>query len=265
MDASLEYVRSLARGLAVIGSFSEGRPVMTISMVAAETGLTRATARRILHTLRQLGFVAAEGDLYRLTPKVLSIGYSYLSGLELPELALPHMEQLVAQVHESSSIAILDGCDIVYIARVPTKRIMSVTLTVGTRLPAFATSMGRVILAALPPDELDALLGTHPLPALTPRTIREPDELREVLRQVREQDYALTDQELEDGLRSIAVPIRGAHGKTEAALNIATHAGRTSKERMEGEFLPRLREAAGAIEADLAHVPVAGWARAGVP
>jgi IclR family pca regulon transcriptional regulator len=265
MDGSLEYVRSLARGLAVIGSFSEGRPEMTISMVAAETGLTRATARRILHTLRRLGFVAAEGDLYRLTPKVLSIGYSYLSGLELPELALPHMEQLVAQVHESSSIAILDGCDIVYIARVPTKRIMSVTLTVGTRLPAFATSMGRVLLAALPSEELDSLLGSHPLPALTPRTVRDPDELREVLRQVREQDYALTDQELEDGLRSIAVPIRGAHGEAEAALNIATHAGRTSRELMVGEFLPRLREAASAIEADLAHVPVGGWARAGVP
>jgi IclR family pca regulon transcriptional regulator len=234
---------------------------MTISMVSVETGLTRATARRILHTLRRLGFVAADGDLFRLTPKVLSIGYSYLSGLELPELALPHMEQLVAQVHESSSLAILDGCDIVYIARVPTKRIMSVTLTVGTRLPAFATSMGRVLLSALPVDELDALLGNQPLPALTPRTVRTQDELRDVLRQVRQQGYALTDQELEDGLRSIAVPIRSAHGEAEASLNIATHAGRTSKERMLGEFLPRLREAATAIEADLAHVPLSGWAR----
>jgi IclR family pca regulon transcriptional regulator len=264
-DAPLEYVRSLARGLAVIGSFSDGRPVMTISMVAAETGLTRATARRILHTLRQLGFVAADGDLFRLTPKVLSIGYSYLSALELPELAHPHMEQLVAQIHESSSLAILDRPDVVYVARVPTKRIMSVTLTVGTRLPAFATSMGRVLLAELPPDELDALVGSEPFPALTSRTVRTPDELREVLSQVRQQGYALTDQELEDGLRSIAVPIRDARGDAEAALNIAAHAGRISTDTMLTDFLPRLLEAAGAIEADLSHRPSGARARTGVP
>jgi IclR family transcriptional regulator, pca regulon regulatory protein len=249
----------------VIGSFSDGRPAMTISMVAAETGLTRATARRILHTLRQLGFVAADGDLFRLTPKVLSMGYSYLSALELPEVAHPHMEQLVAQTHESSSLAILDRPDVVYVARVPTRRIMSVTLTVGTRLPAFATSMGRVLLAELPPDELDALLGSRPFPALTSRTVRTPDELREVLRQVRRQGYALTDQELEDGLRSIAVPIRDARGEAEAALNIAVHAGRTSTETMLTDFLPRLLEAAGAIEADLAHRPSGARARTGVP
>jgi IclR family transcriptional regulator, pca regulon regulatory protein len=263
-EASLEYVRSLARGLAVIASFSAGRPVMTISMVAAETGLTRATARRILHTLGQLGFVARDGDLFRLTPKVLSIGYSYLSGLELPELAHPHMEQLVAQVHESSSLAILDGQDIVYVARVPTKRIMSVTLTVGTRLPAFATSMGRVLLAELPAEELDVHLGSEPFPPLTSRTVRTRHELRELLRRVREHGYALTDQELEDGLRSVAVPIRDAHGAVEAALNIAAHAGRISKDTMLADFLPRLREAAGAIEADLTHRPAGGWARSGV-
>jgi IclR family pca regulon transcriptional regulator len=249
----------------VIGSFSDGRPVMTISMVAAETGLTRATARRILHTLRQLGFVAADGDLFRLTPKVLSMGYSYLSALELPELAHPHMEQLVAQTHESSSLAILDRPDVVYVARVPTRRIMSVTLTVGTRLPAFATSMGRVLLAELPPGELDALLGSQPFPALTSRTVRTPDELREVLGQVRRQGYALTDQELEDGLRSIAVPIRDARGEAEAALNVAVHAGRTSTDTMLTDFLPRLLEAAGAIEADLAHRPSGGRARTAVP
>jgi IclR family transcriptional regulator, pca regulon regulatory protein len=263
-DASLEYVRSLARGLAVIGSFSEGRPVMTISMVASETGLTRATARRILHTLCKLGLVAVDGDQFRLTPKVLSIGYSYLSGLELPELAHPHMEQLVARVHESSSIAILDRRDIVYVARVPTKRIMSVSLTVGTRLPAFATSMGRVLLAELSADELERLLGDQPYPPHTSRTVRTLHGLREILRRVRDQGYALTDQELEEGLRSIAVPIRGAHGEVEAALNIAAHAGRISKETMLADFLPRLRETARAIEADLTHVPAGGWARAGV-
>ena len=231
-EAPLEYVRSLARGLAVIGSFSEGRPVMTISMVASETGLTRATARRILHTLCQLGFVSVDGDQFRLTPKVLSIGYSYLSGLELPELAHPHMEQLVAKVHESSSLAILDGRDIVYIARVPTKRIMSVTLTVGTRLPAFATSMGRVLLAELSVEDLEATLGDQPFPTHTTRTVRTPDELCEILCRVRDQRYALTDQELEDGLRSVAVPVRNPHGEAEAALNIAAHAGRISVDTM---------------------------------
>ena len=248
----------------MIGSFSEGRPVMTISMVAAETGLTRATARRILHTLCQLGFVAVDGDQFRLTPKVLSIGYSYLSGLELPELAHPHMEQLVARVHESSSLAILDHRDIVYIARVPTKRIMSVTLTVGTRLPAFATSMGRVLLAELSAEELEALLGNQPFPSHTTRTVRTSDELWEILCRVREQGYALTDQELEDGLRSVAVPVRNPHGEAEAALNIAAHAGRISMDTMLTDFLPRLRETAAAIEADLAHVPAGGWARTGV-
>jgi IclR family pca regulon transcriptional regulator len=258
-DASPEYVRSLARGLAVIASFSAGRPAMTISMVSAETGLTRATVRRILHTLRQLGFVAVEGDLFRLTPKVLSIGYSYLSGLQLPELAHPHMEQLVAQVHESSSLAILDGREIVYIARVPTRRIMSVTLTVGTRLPAFATSMGRVLLAGLPAEELEAFLGEESLPALTQLTVRTPNQLRWILRRVREQGYALTDQELEDGVRSIAVPVRNAGGQAEAALNIAAHAGRISKDTILADFLPRLLEAASAIEADLAHRSVSSY------
>src|SRR5438105_132099 len=166
---------------------------MTISMVAAETGLTRATARRILHTLCRLGLVAVDRDQFRLTPKVLSIGYSYLSGLELPELAHPHMEQLVARVHESSSIAILDRQDIVYVARVPTKRIMSVSLTVGTRLPAFATSMGRVLLAELPADELERPLGDQPFPAHTTRTVRTLHGLREILGRVRDQGYALTD------------------------------------------------------------------------
>jgi IclR family pca regulon transcriptional regulator len=261
LDASLEYVRSLARGLSVIGSFSDGQPVMTISMVAAKTGLTRATARRILHTLRQLDYVAADGDQFRLTPKVLSIGYAYLSALALPELAYPYMEQLVGQVHESVSLAVLDGRDIVYVARVPTKRIMSVTLTVGTRLPAFATSMGRVLLADLPSDAVDAVLGDEPFPALTSRTIRTPEALRELLVAVRDQGYALTDQELEDGLRSLAVPIRSADGRAGAALNVAAHAGRVSAEAMLDDFLPRLREAAAGIESALSHRPTSGLLR----
>jgi IclR family transcriptional regulator, pca regulon regulatory protein len=255
IDRSLEYVQSLARGLSVISCFSERRPAMTISAVAEETGLSRATARRVLHTLQQLDLVATDGDVFRLTPRVLSIGYAYLSSLELPELAHPHMEQLVAQVRESSSLAVLDGADIVYVARVPTKRIMSVAITVGTRLPAFATSMGRALLADRTPAEVEELLGTGPLPRLTSRTVGTVAELRKVLDRVRDDGFALTDQELEDGLRSIAVPVRDARGVAQAALNVAAHAGRVSARSMVEEFLPPLREAARRIETDVRHRP----------
>lgn len=254
-DRALEYVQSLARGLSVISCFSERRPAMTISAVAEATGLSRATARRVLHTLQQLDLVATDGEVFRLTPRVLSIGYAYLSSLELPELAHPHMEQLVAQVHESSSLAVLDGADIVYVARVPTKRIMSVAITVGTRLPAFATSMGRALLADRTPAEVEELLGTGPLPALTARTVRTPADLRRVLDRVRDEGFALTDQELEDGLRSIAVPVRDARGVARAALNVAAHAGRVSAQAMVEEFLPPLLEAAFRIETDVRHRP----------
>lgn len=255
MERSLEYVQSLARGLSVISCFSERQPAMTISAVAEATGLSRATARRVLHTLQRLDLVASDGDLYRLTPRVLSIGYAYLSSLELPELAHPHMEQLVAQVHESSSLAVLDGADIVYVARVPTKRIMSVAITVGTRLPAFATSMGRALLADRTPAEVEELVGIAPLPALTPQTVRTVADLRKVLDRVRDDGFALNDQELEDGLRSIAVPVRDARGVAQAALNVAAHAGRVSARAMVGEFLPPLREAALRIESDVRHRP----------
>jgi IclR family transcriptional regulator, pca regulon regulatory protein len=258
MERSLEYVQSLARGLAVISCFSERQPAMTISAVAEATGLSRATARRVLHTLQQLDLVATEGEVFRLTPRVLSIGYAYLSSLELPELAHPHMEQLVAQVRESSSLAVLDGADIVYVARVPTKRIMSVAITVGTRLPAFATSMGRALLADRPPAEVEELLGSDPLPTLTSRTVRTPAELRTALDRVREDGFALNDQELEEGLRSIAVPVRDARGVAQAALNVAAHAGRVSARAMVDEFLPPLRMAAQRIENDVRHRPVLG-------
>jgi IclR family pca regulon transcriptional regulator len=258
IERSLEYVQSLARGLAVISCFSERRPAMTISAVAEATGLSRATARRVLHTLQQLELVATDGEAFRLTPRVLSIGYAYLSSLELPELAHPHMEQLVGHVHESSSLAVLDGADIVYVARVPTRRIMSVAITVGTRLPAFATSMGRALLADRTAAEVEELLGDSPLPGLTARTVRTPAELRKVLDRVRDDGYALNDQELEDGLRSIAVPVRDARGLAQAALNVAAHAGRVTPRAMVAEFLPPLREAARRIEDDVRHRPVMG-------
>ncbi|HYZ00324.1 MAG TPA: IclR family transcriptional regulator C-terminal domain-containing protein [Candidatus Binatia bacterium] len=260
-DLGLEYTRSVARGLQVLGCFSERRPVMTISTVATECGLTRATARRILHTLVRLGFVSADGDYFRLTPRVLSIGYSYLSSLALPELAHPRMEQLVAAVHESSSLAVLDGCEIVYVARVATGR-MSHSLTVGTRLPAFATALGRALLACLTEDELPASLPEEPFPRFTDRTIGNGASLRDALAGVRSRGFAINDGELEEGQRSIAVPIRGARGRAEAALNVAVDAGRVSVDDLRTGILPELREAAAAIENDLRHHPV-GRSRGG--
>src|SRR3954470_24419651 len=201
-QASDQYVQSLARGLAVIRAFDADRPVMTLTEVAGRTGLTRATARRVLHTLVELGYVRTDGKTFALTAKVLQLGYAYLSGLSLPQLAQPHLEELSLELGESTSAAVLEGTDIAYIARVSTRRIMTVGITVGTRFPAYATSMGRVLLAALPPAELDARLGA--LEPLTDRTVADQDTLRDVLGDVRAAGYCLVDQELEDGLRSVA-------------------------------------------------------------
>jgi IclR family pca regulon transcriptional regulator len=250
-----EFVQSLERGLAVIRAFDGEHPELTLSDVARVTGLTRAAARRFLLTLVDLGYVRTDGRLFALRPRVLELGYSYLSSLGLPEVALPHMESLVAQVHESSSLCVLDGTDIAYVARVPTHRIMTVAITVGTRFPAFATSMGRVLLAGLSSTALDDYLADAELAELTPKTITRPDRLRAALNKVASQGYALVDQELEVGLRSIAVPLR-VRGKVVAALNVSMHASRGSSDAARRELLPPLRETADAIEADLAAAPV---------
>lgn len=251
-----EFVQSLERGLAVIRAFDDEHPDLTLSDVARATGLTRAAARRFLLTLIDLGYVRTDGRLFALRPRVLELGYSYLSSLGLPEVALPHMESLVAQVHESSSLCVLDGAEIVYVARVPTRRIMTVAITVGTRFPAYATSMGRVLLAALPPDALDARLRAGELAQLTPKTITRSDKLRATLGRVAAQGYALVDQELEIGLRSIAVPVR-VQGRVVAALNVSMHASRGSSDAARRELLPPLRATAEAIDADLAATPAA--------
>jgi IclR family pca regulon transcriptional regulator len=246
-----DYVQSLERGLAVLTSFSGETPALTLSDVARRTGLTRATARRLLLTLEELGYVGSDGRLFRLRPKTLCIGYAYLSSLPVAEIAVPYMEELSNALHESSSAAILDGEDIVYIARVPAKRIMSVGLAVGSRLPAHATSMGRVLLSALEPAELDAFLGTATLTPMTQRTVTDPCRLREILDQTRRRGWALVDQELEDGVRSIAAPIRDGSARPVAALNCSAHAGRVTLERLVAEFVPRLLDAAGRISAAL--------------
>lgn len=243
-------MQSLERGLAVIRAFDGDHAELTLSEVAAATGVTRAAARRFLLTLAELGYVRSEGRYFSLTARVLELGYAYLSSLSLPEVAEPHLEALVAEVNESSSVSVLDGQDVVYVARVPTSRIMTVVISVGTRFPAYATSMGRVLLAGLPEPELDAYLTSVPLTPLTSRTVSSVAALRGELARVRGQGYALVNQELEDGLRAIAAPIRDRTGKVIAALNISAHASRTSLETMRRDLLPPLLKTAARIEAD---------------
>ncbi len=241
------YVQSFARGLAVIRSFNASAPSQTLADVARSAGLTRAGARRILLTLAQLGYVEAEGRQFRLTPRILDLGFAYLSSLPLWNLAEPVMEALVAQVKESCSAAVLDGHDIVYVLRVPTHQIMSINLGTGSRLPAHCTSMGRVLLAGLPPDECRARLLAAPRQAHTARTLTDVDTLVRTIADVRQQGWCLVDQELEDGLVSLAAPIVDRAGRTIAALNISGQTNRTPPALMQERLLPQLRNAAQQI------------------
>jgi IclR family pca regulon transcriptional regulator len=234
-----QSLQSLERGIAVIQVFSRERPALTLSEVARLCGITRATARRILLTLEDLGHVRSDGRLFSLTPRVLTLGWAYLSSLNLWETAQPLMEELTRRTNESCSAATLDLPDVVYVARVPTHRIMTIALGIGTRLPAHCTSMGRVLLAALPEAELEAFLARTPLEAYTPRTVTAPERLRRTLATVRQQGWALVDQELEIGLRSIAAPLR-VDGRTIAAVNVSAAAPRVPLEQLRGEFLPEL-------------------------
>jgi IclR family transcriptional regulator, pca regulon regulatory protein len=249
---SSDFVQSLDRGLAVIRAFGPDRERLSLSDVAKATGLTRAAARRFLLTLVKLGYVRNNGREFSLRPRVLELGYAYLSGLSLPEVAAPHLEELAARLHESSSVSVLDGHHIVYVARVATKRIMTVAISVGTRFPAYATSMGRVLLAALTDSELDTYLAEATFEPLTARTVTSPDRLRVIVREVARQGYAIVDQELEEGLRAVAAPVRGAPGIGTAAINVSAHASRVSMVAMRAEILPALLETARQIEADLA-------------
>jgi IclR family pca regulon transcriptional regulator len=249
------FVQSLQRGLAVIRALNGPGPGLTVSDVARVTGLARAAARRFLLTLTDLGYVRLDDHRFSLTPRVLELGYSFLSGLTLPEISQPHLRDLVGIVHESSSMSVLDGDDVVYVAREPTRRIMTVTIFGGTRFPAHATSMGRVLLAGLRADELDRFLARAQLQSLTTNTITDPDALRQEVQRVGGQAWSLVDQELEVGLRSIAVPIHNPQGRVLAAINLSTHTSRTSIEGMCDELLPRLQDAAAAIERDLALGP----------
>jgi IclR family pca regulon transcriptional regulator len=247
---SSDFVQSLERGLAVIRAFDEDHAELTLSDVARATDLTRAAARRFLHTLVDLGYVRTDGRLFALRPRVLELGYSYLSSMSLPEVAQPHMEALSARIHESCSVAVLDGEDIVYVARVVTRRIMTVAINVGTRFPAYATSMGRVLLAGQRDDWLDSYLEQTVLDPITPKTITDPAALRRALERIRAQGYGVVDQELEIGLRSMAVPIRGPQHAVIAAMNVSLHVSRGSVDAARREILPLMQDCAGSIETD---------------
>lgn len=251
-DGAGAFVQSLDRGLAVIRAFDAEHPELTLSEVARATGLTRAAARRFLLTLVELGYVRTDGRLFTLRPKILELGYAYLSSLSLPEIALPHLEQLVERVHESTSVSVLDGDEVVYVARVPTKRIMTVSISVGTRFPAYATSMGRVLLAWRSPEWLDGYLASAKLNSLTARTLAEPESLRDELAAVRERGWAMADQELEEGLRSVAAPIRDQSGQVAAAINVATNVSRTGIDELIDRIVPQLLATARLIEQDFA-------------
>jgi len=239
------FMTSLARGLAVIQAFAEPRQRLTISHLSSKTGLSRAAVRRCLYTLTKLGLTGCDDTFhFFLRPRVLALGYSYISSTPLATAAQPVLEHVRHQVHESCSIAALDRFDIVYIARFNVTRIMSVDLGIGSRLPAFCTSMGRVLLASLPEQELDAYLEAVQLTRYTDRTVVDANKLREILRLVRRAGYAIVDQELELGLRSMAVPVHTPAGNVAAAVNIGTQAQRVSVSEMQSRFLPHLRAAA---------------------
>jgi IclR family transcriptional regulator, pca regulon regulatory protein len=244
------FVQSLERGLLVMRALSLPGS-RSLSDVARDTGLSRATVRRFLLTLQHLAYVKESHGRFSLTPRVLELGHAYLSSLTLPELAQPHLERLVGRVRESSSVSVLDGSDVVYVARVPMRRIMTVAIGVGARFPAYATSMGRILLAGLDNEALQTILDRTPLAPLIPRTTTTRGQFEQELARVRRQGWALVDDELEPGLRSIAVPIRDARGAVAAAVNVSVTTSTGSAADMKRRLLPALRETAGAIECDL--------------
>jgi IclR family transcriptional regulator, pca regulon regulatory protein len=244
-----DFMLSLARGLAVIRAFGEGKPQLSIREVALATGFSRAAARRCLHTLTTLGYATGAGGVYELTPATLSLASNYLGSTSIARVAQPILERVSNQLHESSSVAVLDGDDIVYVARAAVRRILSIGLAVGSRLPAPSTSMGRVLIANLDEASRVRVMTRVKLSRHTPRTIVDKTEFRAELDRIRAQGYAIVDQELELGLRSMAVPIVGPGRRVQAAINVGVHAGRADRQTLLREFLPVLQQAAADIGA----------------
>lgn len=245
-----DFVQSLERGLAVLRAFDAQHALMTVADVAKATGLTRATARRLLHTLVALGYAESDGKWFELTPKVLDLGHAYVSSLQLPDIAQPFMESLSEQVHESVSASVLDGPEIVYVARVPTQRIMAISLSIGSRLPAAWTSMGRVMLAGRSDDEVRAAFAASAAPR-TDRAVTDVQALIDEVATVRQQGWCLLDQELEEGIRSVAAPLHDRRGRVIASINVGTHASRVTLRQLRSEILPALLATARSIDAQL--------------
>jgi len=242
-----EFVQGLQRGFSVIKAFSAGAPVLTIADVAGRAHLTRAVARRYLLTLKELGYVTQKGKGFSLTPRVLDLGFTYLSTMSVATVARPYMEEVVESLRESCSISVLDGRDVVYIARVTAKRIMSTNLAVGSRLPAHCTSMGKLFLAAMSQESLGAYFAAGPLRAMTARSICDEARLRKVLVEVRERGWAYNDGESEEGLRSLAVPLFDHDLQVQAAMNVAGHSSRISMKDLRGRHLDVLLKASASI------------------
>jgi IclR family transcriptional regulator, pca regulon regulatory protein len=249
-----DFIEALARGLQVIASFGPHRPAMTLTEVATATGLARPTARRILLTLAELGYVRADGSGFALTPRVLELGVAYVRSMGIWDVARPHMERLSARTDESCSIAQLDGSDVVYVARVAVPKIVGLTVQIGTRFPALPTSLGKVLLAALDPAEVDAVLAEPSRSGLVPRWQPDRAEREVALREVRARGWALTDEQLTRGIRSVAAPLRNGAGRVIAALNVNTHAAETPVQHLVEHHLPLLLQAAGEISADFARL-----------
>jgi IclR family pca regulon transcriptional regulator len=242
------FMTSLARGLCVIQAFTPKTPQMTISQLSLRTGLSRAAVRRCLYTLTKLGFAGSDdGQRYSLRPRILTLSNTYTASNSLSQSAQPILDRMSAQLHESSSVVTLDGDDIVYIARTTVTRVMSADLHIGSRLPAFCTSMGRVLLAYLPPDQLEAYLARVVLHPYTSRTVNSVEKLRMLLRSTRRAGYTTCDQELEIGLRSIAVPVQAPSGRVVASINVSGQAQRMPLTEMQTNFLPHLRAAAAEL------------------
>lgn len=251
------FVESFAKGLAVIRSFGPQSKRMTLSEVSVRTGLTRAAARRILLTLLELGYVGQEDRVFFLTPRVLDLGYSYLSSMPLANLAQPIMVELGTRFNHSCSVAALDGTEVVYLLRVPKRNLLhtpGISLA-GMRLPAYVSSMGRVLLAALPDAELRARLDASDLKAYTPRTVRRRNALEDEIRKCRRQGYSLIIDELEEGLSAVAVPIIDAGGRTIAAMNIACNSAAVKRQELVGNILPELRQAVSRLNGILSINP----------
>ncbi|PID20275.1 IclR family transcriptional regulator [Sporosarcina sp. P3] len=246
-----DFIQSLERGLLIIQAFSNENQTLTVSEAAKITNLSRPTVRRIFLTLESLGYAESTDGHYSLTARVLSLGYAYISSKNIWDIAHPHMRDLVEQTGESTSISVLNGKEIVYVARIPTKRIMMIALDVGSRLPAYATSMGQVLLANLSPSELENYFTDADFTAFTDRTVSSKLELTERLTQIKNDGWAFVEQQLEEGLSSLAAPIRNNEGKVVAAINISSHANRINREMVNDKFLPLLLTTAEKISTDL--------------